>query len=423
MPLKFLHAADIHLDSPLRGLERYEGAPVDRIRQATRRALENLVALALEEQVDFVLIAGDLYDGDWKDYNTGLCVVRQMSRLGDAGIPVFLIAGNHDAANRITRSLRLPANVRLFPAEAPATVGLEDLGVAIHGQSFARAAVTEDLSANYPPARRGFFNIGLLHTCATGREGHENYAPCKLEGLAARQYDYWALGHIHQREVLQTDPLIVFPGNLQGRHIRETGAKGCLLVTVNDAGRAQLEFRPLDVLRWELCAIDAGDVATADAALERVEQQLQQAVQRAAGLPLAVRIEIRGPCPAHDVLSANPAKWTNEVRSRADAVGSGEVWVEKVKLRTTPLQAHDPAESLNGPIGELVRLIEELKADDEKLQELRKDLAEFSNKLGADLLHDRSDGTDFGSVDWLRTALEEVRPLLVHRLLARESAR
>ena len=214
---KFLHAADLHLDSSLRGLERYERAPVEAMQHATRRALVHLVDLALEEKVHFVLLAGDLWDGDWRDYNSGLFFVQQMARLHDSRIPVFLIAGNHDAANRMTRSLRLPDGVRVLDADAPETVLLADLGVALHGQSFAQYNITDDLSLRYPAARPGCFNIGMLHTSATGREGHERYAPCSVEGLLAKGYDYWALGHVHKREILYDDPLIVFPGNTQGR--------------------------------------------------------------------------------------------------------------------------------------------------------------------------------------------------------------
>jgi DNA repair exonuclease SbcCD nuclease subunit len=229
---RFIHAADLHLDSPLHGLDAYDGAPVEQIRGATRRALANLVELAETERAAFVLVAGDLYDGDWRDYNTGLYFVRQMSRLREAGTPVYIIAGNHDAASQITKSLRLPENVRMLSADRPESVVLEAEGVAIHGQSFATRAVTDDLSATYPVRLAGFFNVGLLHTCAEGREGHEPYAPCRIEALVAKGYDYWALGHIHKREILHGDPWVVFCGNLQGRHIRETGAKGCSLVTV-----------------------------------------------------------------------------------------------------------------------------------------------------------------------------------------------
>lgn len=254
---RFLHAADIHLDSPLRGLHRYEGAPQDEIRQASRRALANLVQLALDESVAFVLIAGDLYDGDWKDHRTGLYFVSQMVRLREAGIPVFVIAGNHDAMNRMTRSLPLPENVRMLDHKKAETVKLEKLGVAVHGQSFAAQAVLEDLSAGYPPAVGGMFNIGVLHTCATGRDGHDNYAPCTVEGLISKRYDYWALGHVHARETLHREPDIVFPGNIQGRHIRESGAKGCMLVEVNARQKLEATMRPLDVFRWQKCWVDA----------------------------------------------------------------------------------------------------------------------------------------------------------------------
>ena len=132
----FIHAADVHIDSPLWGLERYEGAPVDEIRGATRRSFENLVTLAIEEKVDFVIIAGDLYDGEWKDYNTALFFVREVAKLRDAGIRVFAVTGNHDAASQITRSLRMPDNVTLFSTRKPQTIRLDSLGVALHGQSF-----------------------------------------------------------------------------------------------------------------------------------------------------------------------------------------------------------------------------------------------------------------------------------------------
>ena len=255
--LKFIHAADIHLDSPLLKLDAYEGAPTGEIRGATRRAFENLVQTAIDEKVAFVLIAGDLYDGDWKDYNTGLYFVSRMGRLREAGIPVFIVAGNHDAASTITKSLRLPENVHVFPADRPATLRLDGMDVAVHGQSFGTPAVKTDLARSYPPAVPGCFNVGLLHTCATGREGHEPYAPCTLETLREKGYDYWALGHVHRREVLLEDPPVVFAGNTQGRHARETGPKGCVLVSVDDAGRPNLDFRPLDVVRWEAAAVDA----------------------------------------------------------------------------------------------------------------------------------------------------------------------
>ena len=229
---KFIHSADIHLDSPLRGLDRYEGAPVTEIRGATRQAFINLVRLALDENVSFVLISGDLYDGDWKDYKTGLFLSKQLSELRGAGIPVFIVAGNHDAESKITRSLRMPENVKILSTSTPQSIILDDIGTVIHGQGFSTGAVTRDLASAYPDAVKGFFNVGLLHTSVNGREGHENYAPCSLETLLSKGYDYWALGHVHNREILHENPWVIFPGNTQGRNARETGPKGCTLIRV-----------------------------------------------------------------------------------------------------------------------------------------------------------------------------------------------
>ncbi|RPJ77423.1 MAG: DNA repair exonuclease, partial [Desulfobacteraceae bacterium] len=197
--MKFIHTADIHLDSPLVGLQGYEGAPVAEIRGATRRAFQNLVELAAAEKVDIILIAGDLYDGDWKDYNTGLFFSAQMARLRDEGIRVVIISGNHDAASQITKHLRVPENVTVLSVRSPETLMIEELGLAIHGQGYPVRAVTDDLAGAYPPAAPHHVNIGLLHTSLDGREGHEPYAPTTVSALLAKGYDYWALGHVHAR--------------------------------------------------------------------------------------------------------------------------------------------------------------------------------------------------------------------------------
>lgn len=404
---KFMHAADIHLDSPLRGLERYDGTPVQEIRGATRRALENLVQTALDEEVAFLLIAGDLYDGDWRDYNTGLHFVAQMTRLREAGIRVFLIAGNHDAANRMTRSLRLPDNVTRFPASAPETAVLEEPGVAVHGQSFATADVRENLAQNYPAPVRGLFNIGLLHTCLDGREGHDPYAPCTVDGLRAKGYDYWALGHIHAREEVSADPPIVFPGNLQGRHIRETGPKGCLMVTVDGGLSVETEFRPLDVLRWERLRLDVGGFEDVDELLVTLAGRLGELRQRSDGLPLAVRVELAGACALHQRLLAERARWTNEIRSQAIDARGGTIWVEKVKIQTAPPGASGDGEPvMEGPIGELQDLIGELRADPARWERLDADFSDILRKLPAEL----QQAAQPGDASWLRSLLDEARP-------------
>jgi DNA repair exonuclease SbcCD nuclease subunit len=236
---RFLHAADIHLDSPLTGLSRYEGLPAEEVRSATRAAFDNLIDYGCKELVDFIVIAGDVFDGDWRDMGTGLYFARAMGRLEQAGIPVFLLQGNHDAASVVTRSLPWPANVHRFGARAPQTFRLEHLGVALHGWSFAHQTAPDNLALRYPAAEAGAFNIGVLHTSLSGRPGHARYAPCEIADLKARGYDYWALGHVHTFEQVCDDPAVVFPGNLQGRNIRETGPKGAVLVEVQDRAIAR----------------------------------------------------------------------------------------------------------------------------------------------------------------------------------------
>ena len=170
--LRFLHAADIHLDSPLKGLAKHDGSAAESIRTATRAALDQLVGLAIDEQVSFLIIAGDLYDGDWRDYRTGLFFASQMGRLYGAGIPVYLLHGNHDARSQITRRLTLPGNVHVFGSRKPQSFEIDGLNVFLHGQSFRQRDVTDNLALNYPKPVPGAFNIGVLHTGLGGMGGH-----------------------------------------------------------------------------------------------------------------------------------------------------------------------------------------------------------------------------------------------------------
>ncbi|MEZ5671658.1 MAG: DNA repair exonuclease [Thiotrichaceae bacterium] len=403
--MKFVHAADLHLDSPLCGLARYENAPLEQMHSATRRALVNLVNLACHEQVDFVIFSGDLYDGDWKDYNTGLFFNQQMCRLRDQQIQVFIVYGNHDADNGMTKRLRLPDNVHVFSSSEPQTQMLEHLGVALHGQSFATRAVTEDLSARYPAAIPEFFNIGVLHTALNGREGHAPYAPCTLTNLTAQGYDYWALGHVHRRDIVAQQPYIVFPGNLQGRHSRETGAKGCFLVTVAAQQVVDLTFYALDVMRWELCTIDTSELIDIEVILDKTRDIVLATLQQADNKPLALRFILSGSSAIHAELHRQTTRWVNELRSVVSEVGNGNVWVEKVQLHTQPLrQTRLP----DGPLQALVETLHSLPQDAQTLQELGSQFRPLKNALPSEV-------TDFDP-QTLQHALPQVEALLLARL-------
>jgi DNA repair protein SbcD/Mre11 len=380
----FIHAADIHLDSPLKGLEVYQDAPVEQIRNAARRAFDNLIDLAIDEGVAFVLLAGDLYDGEWKDYNTGIYFVNRMGRLRDAGIPVFLVSGNHDAASQITRALNLPDNVTLLSHKKAETHLLENLGVAIHGQSFSSRVIAEDLTQNYPQGKASHFNIGLLHTSLNGRPGHEPYAPCTTDALLSKGYQYWALGHVHQREEIATDPWIVFPGNIQGRHIRETGAKGCTLVTVEDNRIVSVDTRELDVLRWSRCRLDLAQCDQPESLLELVREKFESERERSDGRPLVVRLILEGTTPLHGRLHDHAAHWQEELR--AIAASLGDVWLEKIIFNTHKEQQINEEFADDSPLAALLQFVEGMQFNTSRLLDLLPDFEHLRSKLPPDLL-------------------------------------
>ena len=420
MDFKFIVAADIHLDSPLTGLSRYEGAPVDTLRGATREAFGNLVTLAVKEKVSLVLFSGDLYDGEWKDYNTGLFLSRQLSRLREAGIKGFILYGNHDAESRITKSLRLPDNVQVFSTKNPQTFILEEVGVAIHGQGFARRDETENLAERYPAAMKDFFNIGMLHTALSGSAGHEPYAPCTLGTLQSKGYDVWALGHVHARKVFSEDPLILYPGNTQGRQARETGPKGCTLITVEDGAVTSHEHQDLHLVRWEMIPVDSFGLASAADVVDAAVAAVEAATGRGGGEVLAARIVVKGFCRAHRELSADPEKWTAEIRAAAAAATGEGAWVEKVRFLTAPETGRDEVRPGSDPLSDLIRYIDGLSVTGAFGSWLAEELKPLREKLPPEIF--QGEGLmDLDSGEELKRVLEDVKGMLVQRILETES--
>ncbi len=344
MTYKILHCADLHLDSPLRGLEADADAPAALIRGATRQALTNLVDFAIAERVAAVLIAGDLYDGEWQDWRTGTFLIAALQRLTQAGIRVVAISGNHDAESIITRRLSWPEGATMLPTAKAGTVSIAPLNLHIHGRGFATRDVLENLLPSYPPRIEGALNIGLLHTAATGRPGHAAYAPCTPDQMAALGYDYWALGHIHTREILGRDPWIVFPGNLQGRHIRETGPKGATLITVTDSRITDVAPITLDAVRWAMIEPDVTGAPDEEAALAIIRAALAAAIADAAPRLVAARLRVHGATAAHAALIRDPAETRGKIRTEAiNAGGADALWLEEIRLDTQPLAPRAPA--------------------------------------------------------------------------------
>jgi DNA repair protein SbcD/Mre11 len=413
--VKLLHAADIHLDSPLKGLERHEGSPYQLLRAATRRAFDNLIDLALEEEVALLLIAGDLYDGDWKDYNTGLYFASRMGRLERAGIRVCLVSGNHDAASRLTKAMPLPGNVTVFSSRQAETLRLDHLAIAVHGRSYPTRAVTDNLAADFPGRVEGYCNIGLLHTSLTGRPGHEVYAPCRVDDLLAKGYDYWALGHIHRREIVAERPWIVFPGNLQGRQVREEGAKGATLVVIEDGAVVEVRHRSLDVVRWHLCPLHLGECRGVDEVYDLARREMARRLDEGEGRTLALRLILSGATAAHGDLHRRSFQVTEELRGLAASLDG--VWLEEVRFATRPHDNHPLSVAADTPLAGLLRTVEEVVTGEEILA-MVPELALLRGKLPAEVLSDEellaAPGENQGQL------LAEVRELLLAKLLAGE---
>ncbi len=342
MIFTFLHAADLHLGSPLLGLSNKDETVAQRFAKANRDAFVDLVSVAIEQRVAFVLLAGDLYDGEWKDTSIGLFFNREVARLSRADIPVFFIRGNHDAESEVTRAVPLPDAVHEFPSRKAGTHRLDHLKVAIHGQSFADRAVSENLALGYPAPVPGHFNIGLLHTSCEGHSRHATYAPCTISDLVSRGYDYWALGHVHDYGVLHRDPWVVYSGNLQGRSVRETGPKGAVLVEV-EGGRVT-DVRPLvlDRARWLDVQVDVDSAQSPEDMLAVVRDSLVGHLGDAAGRMAAVRITLQGPSALHGYLKARLGELRDDVQAVMDHLHE-EAWLEALKVATTePVAPGDP---------------------------------------------------------------------------------
>ncbi|MCW5835472.1 MAG: DNA repair exonuclease [Labilithrix sp.] len=414
--MKIVHAADLHIDSPLRGLDRYEGAPASRLRGATRRALENLVALCVEERADVLLLAGDVFDGSWKDYSTGLFFAAEMARLREANVPVVIVRGNHDAASSVVRALRLPENVHELSWRRPETFELPGVGIAVHGQSFSQRVTTEDLAARYPDRVPGVFNVGLLHTSIDGREGHEPYAPTSIETMRSKGYDYWALGHVHAREIVSIDPHVVYPGNLQGRHARETGPKGASVVTVEDNVVVSVEHRALDVVRWEVVTVDAAPATDALEVVDRARAALEARAAEADGRVLAARVVVLGATRANGAVRRDLDRFTSELRAAAiDGLGEA-AWLEKVIVRTRATVDLDRIREEASAVGHLARRLASIKEDPEELADLAAVLADLDKKLPAEL-REGEGALRLSDPATLSALLDDVEQILVPRLL------
>jgi DNA repair exonuclease SbcCD nuclease subunit len=343
-----------------------------------------------------------------------------MGRLRRAGISAYVLYGNHDADSEMTRKLVLPDNVHVFESRRPTTFVREDLNVALHGRSFKVAATTDNLVTGYPPPVAGMFNIGVLHTALEGNSAHANYAPCSLDELQAKGYQYWALGHVHEYRQWDGPTTVVFPGNLQGRNIRETGVHGAVMVHVDEGAPLRVERLALDVLRWALLSVDVSGVASLEDVVRKVGLALEALMLDSdASLPLAVRVQLEGRTPVHGELFGREHQLRAEVIGQVVALNPERLWLEKVRIAT---RAPDDIQALEGradALADLQGLLREAQSDPDFIKSLQADLMGLVGKAPLELQTSVASFKDIrdGNLDGL---LDEVGPALMAHLARSE---
>ena len=342
MRFTFIHAADLHIDSPLAALGRKSAEAAALFARASREAVQRLVDETIQARAAFLIIAGDVFDREWQHMGTGHFFNAQLAKLERAGIRVFMIRGNHDAESRATKFLQWPPNVFEVPANRAESEPLEDLQVVLHGRSFANRNVDADFVASYPVRREGWLNIGVLHTSLEGNVKHETYAPCSVAQLKSFGYDYWALGHIHAAEIIGQDPWIVYPGNIQGRHTGETGAKGAMRIEVEDGRILNASPIILDSARWVEDTIAVTGCGGEDDVLDLIHHRLSDHYTAASGRAVAARLTLTGKTILHDTLLAGFSQFNEQAQAGAARIAD-DCWIEKLRLKTQMPDVFEPA--------------------------------------------------------------------------------
>lgn len=390
MAFRFVHTADIHLDSPLRSLAMRNPDLADLIGDGSRKAFISIVDLCLEERVDALVIAGDLYDGDQTSMKTARFLASQMTRLHQAGIRVFKIRGNHDALSRISKQLVFPDTVTIFGGRPQAVLQTAGgLDVMFHGLSFASPKAPESLLPKYSAAHEGAVNVGIMHTSLAGSPGHDVYAPCNVADLHGHGFDYWALGHIHVRKVHPGTSTVVMPGMPQGRDINEAGEKSVTLVTIRDDRTIEIEERLTSIAQFERMSVGLTGTVEWPEVVGRVRSALEDIRASVRSRHVVVRLSLTGETPLSWALIRDRDLLLTEAEQAAEQVG--ETWVEKLELGLAPPRT-ETSEGVADPIFELA---ESMRADASS-EAFRTEARALVQKIVADL---PPDGRDFAGKD------------------------
>lgn len=294
--VRFIHAADLHLDSPFRGLKDIPDALYQQAKECTFVALQKLTKHAIDNEVDFILLAGDLFDGENRSFKAQFQLKKALELLDYHNISCYIIHGNHDHLNGNWISINWPKNVFFFKDEVDFyQYKKNEMTVHIYGYSYPEKSVKQSIVSNYRKIGSADFHIGLLHGTANGQEGHDLYAPFSVNQLLEKDFDYWALGHIHKRQVLYQEPYIIYPGNTQGRHKKELGEKGVYLVELAKEESTNVTFLPTSQIIWEEISISIDGLNEIEELKNLCEFQLEEASKDQYGLFAVFHFIGRGP--------------------------------------------------------------------------------------------------------------------------------
>lgn len=411
---RFIHCADLHLGNPFQGIQVPDIRWQPLIEQATFRSLQQIVKVAEENKVQAVLISGDVYNSATHSLSAQLQYVRILHRLIQSGIAVFTVHGNHDPLDAWQAKVPLPAGAYTFGSDSVERVPLIVNGkevAAIYGQSYGYSGVRENLARTFRRQSGDKYAIGMLHCQVGGHDG--DYAPCTLDDLREANMDYWALGHVHTRTELCTDPPIIYPGNIQGLHSRETGPRGCYYVEVGAYGTTNIQFIETDTIRWEVANLAIDNMRTTEElrlAVSSLKDSLRQDIKH----PVFLTLEVSGQGVLHGLLgSADTTQcwmddWNEDERGKY-----AFVLIENIIDRTEPSINPELRSRLPDVVGDYLKGFEEIeklspKEQIKRLKELLEERPEWSRlgNYGRDLSDER-----------LLTAFQRARWLGVERLL------
>lgn len=370
--IRFIHCADLHIDSPFKGITEIHPHLKELLYQSTFDSYKQIIEIAIREKVDCVLIAGDIFDGADKSLQAQLKFRNGLQRLADESIPSFIVHGNHDPLDSWSATLKWSDMVKVFSGDKVECVSLkrkEKIIAYIYGISYKTRDIKENLSLKYKRKDTKIPAIGLLHANVGINTGHESYAPATKDDLISQNMDYWALGHVHNFQIVnESNPVIVYPGNSQARNPRERGNKGCCLVNMHSNGDCDIDFIPTDVVRYELDELDISECTTIDEIVTEIVEKSKEISSRLDGRHAILRLSLVGNTDLHSELTrgGNIGDITEHVRENFKGV-EPFIWLEKLKLNTKGKFDLVALKSGNNLVADIISLYEELKEDESEL--------------------------------------------------------